>query len=92
MARSIYIAAQKGLRVPIVYNTNAYDSVEVLKLLANVVDIYLPDLKYASDDAGYLYRKLGGTRNIHARHWLRCIARPATNWCLMSRDFCDVDS
>ena len=57
MARSILIAARNGLRVPIVYNTNAYDSVEVLRLLNGVVDIYLPDLKYASDDAGYTYSK-----------------------------------
>ena len=69
MARSIYIAAQKGLRVPIVYNTNAYDSVEVLKLLDNVVDIYLPDLKYASDDAGYLYSKVSGYKE-HSRRAL----------------------
>ena len=58
MARAILLAAQKGLDVPIVYNTNAYDSVEVLQLLDRVVDIYLPDLKYAEDEAGYLYSKV----------------------------------
>jgi putative pyruvate formate lyase activating enzyme len=45
MARSILIAARKGLRVPVVYNTNAYDSVAVLQLLDRIVDVYLPDLK-----------------------------------------------
>src|SRR6266496_2238427 len=50
MARSILLAAKRGLRLPIVYNTNAYDSVEVLKLLDGVVDVYLPDLKYAEDE------------------------------------------
>lgn len=60
MARSILLAAERGLRVPIVYNTNAYDSVEVLQLLERIVDIYLPDLKYASDDAGYTYSKVRG--------------------------------
>jgi putative pyruvate formate lyase activating enzyme len=58
MARAILLAAQMGLNVPIVYNTNAYDSVAVLQLLDRVVDIYLPDLKYAEDEAGYLYSKV----------------------------------
>jgi putative pyruvate formate lyase activating enzyme len=58
MARAILIAAEKGLRLPIVYNTNAYDSVAVLKLLDGIVDIYLPDLKYAEDEAGFLYSKV----------------------------------
>ena len=58
MARSILLAAQQGLRLPIVYNTNAYDSVEVLKLLDGIVDVYLPDLKYAEDEAGYVYSKV----------------------------------
>jgi putative pyruvate formate lyase activating enzyme len=58
MARAVLIAAQRGLRVPIVYNTNAYDAVSVLKLLDGIVNVYLPDLKYAEDEAGYLYSKV----------------------------------
>ena len=58
MARAILIAAERGLALPIVYNTNAYDSVEVLKLLDGIVDIYLPDLKYADSDAGFQYSKV----------------------------------
>jgi putative pyruvate formate lyase activating enzyme len=58
MARSILIAAEKGLRVPIVYNTNAYDAVSVLSLLEDVVDVYLPDLKYADDESGFIYSKV----------------------------------
>lgn len=58
MARGILLAAQQGLTLPIVYNTNAYDSVEVLKLLDGIVDIYLPDLKYANSDAGFQYSKV----------------------------------
>ncbi|HEY0429839.1 MAG TPA: radical SAM protein [Pyrinomonadaceae bacterium] len=58
MARAILIAAENGLRLPIVYNTNAYDSVEVLKLLDGIVDVYLPDLKYADSDAGFQYSKV----------------------------------
>ena len=52
MARAVLLAARGGLRVPIVYNTNAYDSVEVLRLLEGVVDVYLPDFKYADTGAG----------------------------------------
>jgi putative pyruvate formate lyase activating enzyme len=58
MARAILIAARAGLRLPIVYNTNAYDSVEVLRLLDGVVDVYLPDLKYADSASGWLYSKV----------------------------------
>ncbi len=63
MARAILLAADGGLHLPIVYNTNAYDSVEVLRLLEGIVDVYLPDLKYAEDDAGYLYSKVKGYKN-----------------------------
>ena len=66
MARAILIAAEKGLKLPIVYNTNAYDSVEVLKLLDGIVDIYLPDLKYADSDAGFQYSKVRDYA-MHAR-------------------------
>jgi putative pyruvate formate lyase activating enzyme len=66
MARSIMLAARQGLRLPIVYNTNAYDSVEVLRLLDQVVDVYLPDLKYAENGAGYEYSKVRDYKD-HAR-------------------------
>ena len=58
LAKSLLIAAERGLRLPVVYNTNAYDSVDVLKLLDGVVDIYLPDLKYSEDEAGREYSKV----------------------------------
>src|ERR1700752_2527533 len=70
MARAILLAAEQGLRVPVVYNTNTYDSVEVLRLLDRVVDVYLPDLKYAEDEAGYLYSKVPRSRAV-ARDALR---------------------
>jgi putative pyruvate formate lyase activating enzyme len=66
MARSILIAAERGLTIPIVYNTNAYDSVEVLRLLDGIVDVYLPDLKYADSDAGFQYSKVRDYA-MHAR-------------------------
>jgi putative pyruvate formate lyase activating enzyme len=43
---AIDLAAQQGLRLPIVYNTGGYDSVESLRLLDGVVDIYMPDFKF----------------------------------------------
>ncbi len=52
---AIKLARQKGLKIPIVYNTNGYENVETLKLLEGYVDIYLPDLKYFYDDLGYKY-------------------------------------
>jgi putative pyruvate formate lyase activating enzyme len=58
VARAVLIAAGRGLRLPIVYNTNAYDSVEVLRLLDRIVDVYLPDLKYADSSDGYTYSKV----------------------------------
>ena len=64
MARAILFAAERGLHLPIVYNTNAYDSVEVLRLLDGIVDVYLPDLKYAEDEAGYLYSKVRGYKEV----------------------------
>ena len=58
MAKAVLLAARAGLRLPIVYNTNAYDSVEVLRLLDGIVDIYLPDFKYADSASGWLYSKV----------------------------------
>jgi len=58
MAKAVLRAARAGLRLPIVYNTNAYDSVEVLRLLDGIVDVYLPDFKYADASAGWLYSKV----------------------------------
>jgi putative pyruvate formate lyase activating enzyme len=44
---ALVIAARAGLRLPLVYNTGGYDSLEALALLEDVVDIYLPDMKFA---------------------------------------------
>lgn len=41
------LAAEGGLRIPLVYNSGGYDSLETLALLDGVVDIYMPDMKYA---------------------------------------------
>ncbi len=44
-----YLAAGRGLRIPFVYNTSAYDSQESLRLLDGLIDIYMPDAKYSDD-------------------------------------------
>lgn len=66
IVKSLEVAARRGLHLPIIYNTNAYDSVDVLRLLDGIIDIYLPDIKYAHDDMGFQYSKV---RNYprHAR-------------------------
>lgn len=58
IVEAIKIARKKGLKIPIVYNTNGYESVETLKLLEGYVDIYLPDLKYYYDDLAKKYSKV----------------------------------
>lgn len=52
LVRALALAAERGLAVPVVYNTNGYDSVEVLRLLDGVVDVYMPDLKVADPTVG----------------------------------------
>jgi len=52
---ALLVAAKKGLRIPIVYNSNGYDSVAALRILDGIVDIYLPDLKYADPEKARLY-------------------------------------
>lgn len=46
---AIKIARKNGLTLPIVYNTNAYENIETLKMLEGYIDIYLPDLKYSDN-------------------------------------------
>jgi putative pyruvate formate lyase activating enzyme len=60
IVQALLLAVPRGLTVPLIYNTNAYDAVDVLRLLEGVIDIYLPDMKYADDDLGLRYSKVGG--------------------------------
>jgi putative pyruvate formate lyase activating enzyme len=52
------IAAQAGLCLPLVYNTGGYDSLTALGLLDGVIDIYMPDMKYASQQTARVYSKV----------------------------------
>ncbi len=49
------IAAKAGLRIPLVYNTGGYDSMAALELLDGVIDIYMPDMKYADPEVAKRY-------------------------------------
>jgi len=53
--KALGIARERGFRLPIVYNTSGYDSVETLKLLDGIVDIYLPDMRYGDNRAAMRY-------------------------------------
>lgn len=55
MADAIQSAKGKGLVVPVVYNSNGYDSVEALRQIRGLVDIYLPDIKYLENRPGKLF-------------------------------------
>lgn len=52
---AVHLAAQKGLRLPLVYNTGGYDSPEALALLDGIIDIYMPDMKYGSSELAHRY-------------------------------------
>lgn len=54
---ALVIAVEEGLRLPIVYNTSAYDAMESLRLLEGIVDIYMPDFKFWSPHLAQRYVK-----------------------------------
>ncbi len=51
------LAVQMGLRLPLVYNTGAYDSMESMRLMDGIIDIYMPDFKYWDNDRSQKYLK-----------------------------------
>ncbi|NYT04775.1 MAG: radical SAM protein [Methanomicrobiales archaeon] len=67
------LAAQKGLAIPLVYNTGGYDRPEVIRLLEGIVDIYMPDAKYGADQPaqalsgapGYVAAMQSSLREMH---------------------------
>jgi putative pyruvate formate lyase activating enzyme len=71
--KSLSIAADKGLCIPIVYNSGGYDAVDTLLLLEGVVDIYMPDVKYGSGEIAdilshapdYVIRMKAALREMH---------------------------
>ena len=60
LVRIIYEAVPLGLHIPIVYNSNGYDSLSTLHLLDGIIDIYMPDFKYAEDSEAVRYSRCNG--------------------------------
>ncbi len=52
---ALYLAAQKGLRLPVVYNCGGYESLSVIRKLKGLIDIYMPDIKFFDPDASSRY-------------------------------------
>jgi len=53
--KALALAIEKGLHIPLVYNTSGYESPETIKLLKGIIDIYLPDMRYADDTYALQY-------------------------------------
>lgn len=52
---AVSLAAQAGLRLPLVYNSGGYDSLDMLRFLDGIIDIYMPDMKYADEETARKY-------------------------------------
>ena len=64
---ALALAARRGLNIPVVYNSGGFDSVDALRLLDGIVDVYMPDLKYAEDAAAFeLSKAVGYVPNAQA--------------------------
>ena len=63
---SLLVAVENGLRVPLVHNCGGYESIDALKLLDGVFDIYMPDIKYGDNDAAEKYSKAPGYFDVAA--------------------------
>lgn len=76
---AIKIARQQGLKIPIIYNTSGYESIETLKMLDGYIDVYLPDLKYYYNDLG---KRLSNVNNyfeiatIAIKEMIRQVGKP----------------
>lgn len=65
--KALYLAREKGLSIPIVYNTGGYDKLETLRLFRGVVDIYLPDMRYANEESGLRYSGIPNYPEVNRR-------------------------
>ena len=52
---AVFMAKEKGLKVPLVYNCGGYESMEALEILDGIIDIYMPDMKYSDNTAAKKY-------------------------------------
>ncbi|MBE0479594.1 MAG: radical SAM protein [Dehalococcoidia bacterium] len=65
LLEGLEIAVEAGLSVPLVYNTGGYDSVQTLRMLDGIFDIYMPDMKYCDDETGL---RLSGVKRYPERN------------------------
>jgi putative pyruvate formate lyase activating enzyme len=61
----VLVAAEAGLRLPLVYNSGGYDSMGMLRMLDGIVDIYMPDMKYADPETGRRYSKVANYPQVN---------------------------
>jgi putative pyruvate formate lyase activating enzyme len=62
---ALYLAIGQGFRLPIIWNSSGYELVDALRLLDSVVDVYLPDMKYAGDQEAVRFSSAPGYREIN---------------------------
>lgn len=55
LVKALFLARKKGLEVPVVYNTGGYDSPELIKKLSGIIDVYMPDIKYGTNEMAEKY-------------------------------------
>ena len=64
LVEAIKLAREKGLKIPIIYNSSGFESVDALKLLDGYIDVYLPDMKYYYDDLGKKFSNISNYFDI----------------------------
>lgn len=74
---ALLLAAENGLRIPLVFNTGGYDKRETIRLLDGIVDIYLPDYKYAEGIYGDKYSMGASDYPLKAEESLKEMFRQA---------------
>lgn len=67
LIEAIKLAKRSGLKIPIIYNTNGYENVETIRALKGYVDVYLPDLKYYSNNLDKKYSNVNNYFEIATR-------------------------
>ena len=75
---ALKIAKSKGLIIPVIYNTNGYENVETIKALKGYIDVYLPDLKYYSNEIAVKYSKAPNYFEIATKAILEMINQVGT--------------
>ena len=75
---AVSLAKKNGLNIPIVYNTNSYETVGTIKLLKDTIDIYLPDLKYYNDEVAMKFSKIPNYFNVATKAILEMINQVGT--------------